>query len=129
MAETIMIVDDSESMRAMLAYTLENSGYTVVEAENGLEARSKLETSSVSMLIVDLYMPFLDGFELTRAVRSMNRYRQTPIIMLTTANLATTANEARAAGATCWIPKPFKPELLLGMIETLSIRHSAEIAG
>ena len=117
MEQTIMIVDDSSSVRKMVAFTLENAGYAVVEAENGQDALDKLNGSAVSMFIVDLNMPHVDGFELTRSVRSMNEYKFTPIVMLTTESQEAKKQEGKAAGATGWITKPFKPDQLIGVIQ------------
>ncbi len=117
MAQTIMVVDDSTSVRKMVAFTLENAGYTVIEAENGLDALEKLNGSPVNMFIVDLNMPHVDGFELTRSVRAMNEYRFTPIVMLTTESLEAKKREGKAAGATGWITKPFKPDQLIGVVK------------
>ncbi len=123
MGQTIMVVDDSTSVRKMLSFTLENAGYMVVEAENGLDALEKLGGTPVSLFIVDLNMPHVDGFELTRSVRSMNEYKFTPIIMLTTESLASKKNEGKTAGATGWITKPFKPEQLVGVVKKVMPRE------
>ncbi len=117
MGQTIMVVDDSTSVRKMVAFTLENAGYTVVEAENGLDALEKLNGSPVNMFIVDLNMPHVNGFELTRSVRAMDQYRFTPIVMLTTESLEEKKREGKAAGATGWITKPFKPDQLIGVVK------------
>ena len=117
MTQTIMVVDDSTSVRKMVAFTLENAGYTVVEAENGLNALEKLNGSPVNMFIVDLNMPHVNGFELTRSVRAMDEYRFTPIVMLTTESLDAKKKEGKAAGATGWITKPFKPDQLIGVVK------------
>ena len=117
MEQTIMVVDDSTSVRKMVAFTLENAGYSVVEAENGMDALEKLNGSRVNMFIVDLNMPHVNGFELTRSVRAMNEYKFTPIVMLTTESLDVKKQEGKAAGATGWITKPFKPDQLIGVVK------------
>ncbi|MFO8047482.1 MAG: response regulator [Desulfosudaceae bacterium] len=117
MEQTIMVVDDSTSVRKMVAFTLENAGYAVIEAENGMDALEKLSNAPVSMFIVDLNMPHVDGFELTRSVRAMDEYRFSPIVMLTTESLESKKKEGKAAGATGWITKPFKPDQLIGVIK------------
>ena len=117
MNQTIMVVDDSTSVRKMVAFTLENAGYAVVEAENGRDALEKLDGSKVHMFIVDLNMPHVNGFELTRSVRAMSEYKYTPIVMLTTESLDTKKQEGKAAGATGWITKPFKPDQLIGVVK------------
>ncbi|MDY6831688.1 MAG: response regulator [Thermodesulfobacteriota bacterium] len=117
MEQTIMIVDDSISVRKMVAFTLENAGYAVVEAENGRDALEKINGSPIHMFIVDLNMPHVDGLELTRSVRAMDRFRFTPIVMLTTESMEAKKQEGRAAGATGWITKPFKPDQLIDVVK------------
>ena len=112
-----MVVDDSTSVRKMISFTLENAGYTVVEAENGRDALEKLESQKVNMFIVDLNMPEVDGFELTRSIREIADHRFTPIIMLTTESQDAKKVEARIAGATGWITKPFKPDQLISVVQ------------
>ena len=117
MISTIMIVDDSVSVRKMVAFTLENAGYDVVEAENGQDALDKLEESQINMFILDLNMPDINGIELTRMLRSMDTYRFTPIIMLSTESQESKKHDARSAGATGWITKPFKPNQLINVVK------------
>ncbi len=117
MEQTIMVVDDSTSVRKMVAFTLENAGYAVVEAENGQDALEKLNGTQINMFIVDLNMPHVNGFELTRSVRAMSEYKFTPIVMLTTESLDVKKQEGKAAGATGWITKPFKPDQLIGVVQ------------
>ncbi len=115
MSKTIMTVDDSASVRQMVSFTLKNAGYDVLEAEDGEDALSKLEGSSVQMLITDLNMPRLDGIGLIKAVRSNPGYKFIPIVMLTTESQAEKKIEGKHAGATGWIVKPFKPEQLISV--------------
>jgi two-component system chemotaxis response regulator CheY len=117
MSKVIMTVDDSASVRQMVSFTLKQAGYEVVEAEDGQDALDKLDTSPVNMLITDLNMPKIDGIELIRKVREKPESRFMPIIMLTTESQDSKKKEGRAAGATGWIVKPFKPEQLLAVIK------------
>ena len=117
MKQTIMVVDDSTSLRMMMAFTLGNAGYSVIEAENGQDAQERLNGSQINMFIVDLNMPHVDGFELTRSVRAMSAYQFTPIVMLTTESLASKKTKGKAVGATGWITKPFKPDQLIGVVK------------
>jgi two-component system chemotaxis response regulator CheY len=119
MDSTIMIVDDSASVRQMVAFTLEDAGYTVVEAENGKAAIEKLNGPRINMFILDLNMPDMDGVELTNSLRSMDRYRSTPIIMLSTESHSSEKLRAKDAGANGWITKPFKPDQLVNVIKTV----------
>ncbi len=117
MAKTIMTVDDSTSVRQMVKFTLSGAGYDVVEAVDGRDALAKLQNTHVDMMITDLNMPNLDGIGLIRAVRSDTSHKFMPIIMLTTESQDTKKQDGKAAGATGWIVKPFKPEQLLGVLK------------
>jgi two-component system chemotaxis response regulator CheY len=112
-----MTVDDSASVRQMVSFTLKNAGYEVLEAVDGKDALTKLGSSSVHMLITDLNMPNMDGIELIRAVRSDGGNKFIPIIMLTTESQDAKKQEGKAAGATGWIVKPFKPEQLTAVVK------------
>jgi two-component system chemotaxis response regulator CheY len=116
MGKVIMTADDSASIRQMVSFTLKDAGYEVVEAVDGQEALDKLVAQPIHMLVTDLNMPKMDGIELIRKVRSESRYRFMPIIMLTTESQAAKKQEGKAAGATGWIVKPFKPEQLLAVV-------------
>jgi two-component system, chemotaxis family, chemotaxis protein CheY len=113
---TIMTVDDSASMRQMISFTLKGAGYEVVEAVDGRDAIEKMESYPVQMLITDINMPNLDGIELVRKVRMHAVYRFIPIILLTTESQDTKRREGKAAGATGWIVKPFKPDQLINVV-------------
>jgi two-component system, chemotaxis family, chemotaxis protein CheY len=117
MNKLIMTVDDSHSVRQMVNFTLKNAGYDILEAADGSEALSKLNGTRVHMIITDLNMPNLDGLGLIRSVRGRAEYRFIPIIMLTTESQAEKKQEGKAAGATGWIVKPFKPEQLLAVVK------------
>jgi two-component system chemotaxis response regulator CheY len=117
MSKRIMTVDDSASVRQMVTFTLKGAGYEVVEATDGKDALSKLQTNPVHMVITDLNMPNLDGIGLIKGVRANAAYKFIPIIMLTTESQDTKKQEGKSAGATGWIVKPFKPEQLITVIK------------
>jgi len=117
MAKTIMTVDDSASIRQMVAFTLKQNGCTVVEAVDGRDALNKLNAQKVDMLLTDLNMPNLDGIGLIKGVRSGTLNKFIPIVMLTTESQDTRKAEGKAAGATGWIVKPFKPEQLIAVVK------------
>jgi two-component system chemotaxis response regulator CheY len=116
MSRKIMTVDDSASVRKMISFTLKQHGYEVVEAVNGTEALRKLKEEKIDMLITDINMPELDGIDLVRKVRDNPSYKFIPIIILTTEAQAGKKEEAKAAGATGWIVKPFRPEQLAAVV-------------
>lgn len=117
MSKVIMTVDDSSSIRQMVSFTLKQAGYQVIEASDGQDAISKLDGAGVHMVITDLNMPKMDGIELIRRLRSWAAYKFIPIVMLTTESQAEKKQEGKAAGATGWIVKPFKPEQLLAVVK------------
>ncbi len=116
MSKVIMTVDDSSSMRQMVGFTLRNAGYEVIEAVDGKDALSKLG-SPIHMVLTDLNMPNMDGIELIRALRAHALFKFVPIVMLTTESQASKKQEGKAAGATGWIVKPFKPEQLVAVVK------------
>lgn len=116
MPKKIMTVDDSASVRQMVAMTLRNAGYDVVEASDGKDALSKL-SGPVDMIITDLNMPNMDGITLIRNVRAQSQYKFIPIVMLTTESQAEKKQDGKNAGATGWIVKPFKPDQLLAVVQ------------
>jgi two-component system, chemotaxis family, chemotaxis protein CheY len=116
MGKQILIVDDSESIREVVTFTLENASHIVTKAVDGQDALSKLNGEKYDLIITDLHMPNMDGIELIRNVRATEQYKFIPILFLTTESQAAKKQEARDAGATGWIVKPFVPEKLLAAI-------------
>lgn len=119
MAKCILVVDDSETVRQVLQMTLANSGFHVVEAEDGRDALNKLAYNTIDMMITDLNMPNMDGLELIKQVRQAGAHRFTPIVMLTTESSEEKKLAGREAGASGWIVKPFKPEQLLKVVKLI----------
>jgi len=119
MNKEIMTVDDSSSIRLMVSFTLRENGYNVTEACDGKDAIQKINTAQIDLIITDLNMPNMDGIELIKHVRSDNRNRYIPIIMLTTESQNEKKMEGKAAGATGWIVKPFKPEQLIMVVKKI----------
>jgi two-component system, chemotaxis family, chemotaxis protein CheY len=117
MAKVVMTADDSASVRQMVSFTLKQGGYEVLEAVDGKDALDKLSRNKVDMLITDLNMPNLDGIGLVRGVRGSALNKYVPIIMLTTESQDSRKQEGKAAGATGWIIKPFKPEQLMAVVK------------
>jgi len=117
MAKVIMTADDSASVRQMVSFTLKQGGYDVVEAVDGQDALTKLQSVRVDMLITDLNMPNLDGIGLIKGARALPACKFIPIVMLSTESQDTKKQEGKAAGATGWIVKPFKPEQLIAVVK------------
>jgi len=117
MPKTIMAVDDSASVRQMVSFTLSEAGYNVIEAFNGKDALSKLNGDNPNLILTDLNMPEMNGIDLIKNVRTNPRLKFVPIILLTTESHDDKKKEGKAAGATGWIVKPFKPDQLLAVIK------------
>jgi two-component system chemotaxis response regulator CheY len=116
MPKTALIVDDSTSLRQMVAFTMKEAGFDVVEGENGQEALDKSDGKNFDLVITDLNMPVMDGITLIRKLRERPNFKFTPILMLTTESQDTKKQEGKAAGATGWIVKPFNPEQMLQVV-------------
>jgi len=113
----ILAVDDSASMRQMVAFTLKGGGFDVIEASDGVEALELAKENGCDLVLTDVNMPNMDGIELTRELRGLPSYKFVPILMLTTESGMDKKAEGRAAGATGWIVKPFNPDQLLSTIK------------
>ena len=120
MGLNILAVDDSRTMRDMLALALGEAGYTVRLAEDGQDALDVLGDFTPDAIISDINMPRLDGFGFIEGVRRNEKYRAVPILVLTTESDAEKKNRARQAGATGWIVKPFDPTKLIDAIERVT---------
>ena len=114
---TILAVDDSASMRQMVAFTLKGAGFNVIEAVDGEDALSKVNTGKVDLVLTDVNMPRMDGITLIRELRQLPNFKFTPILMLTTESGVDKKSEGKSAGATGWIVKPFNPDQLLATIK------------
>jgi len=114
---SILAVDDSASMRQMVAFTLKGAGYDVIEAVDGVDALNKAKGKSVNMVLTDVNMPNMDGITLIKELRKLPSYKFTPMLMLTTESSMDKKTEGKAAGATGWLVKPFNPDQLLGTIK------------
>ena len=119
MAQTILIVDDSASMRQLLAYVLKGEGFDVIEGSDGEEALGKLTGQPIDLIISDVNMPKMDGISFVKRVKQQPRYQNVPVIMLTTESAEQKKYEGRDAGAKAWVVKPFTPDGLLGAVRKL----------
>ena len=112
----ILAVDDSASMRQMVAFTLKSAGFDVTDASDGVEALQIAKGQSFDVVITDVNMPNMDGITLCRELRALPSFKFTPILMLTTESSAEKKQAGRGAGATGWIVKPFNPDQLLATV-------------
>ncbi len=114
---TILAVDDSPSMRQMVAFTLKSAGFDVTEAEDGVDALDKAKSGAFNLVLADVNMPNMDGISLVRELRQLPDYRFTPLLILTTEAGQDKKMEGKQAGATGWLVKPFNPEQLVATVQ------------
>ena len=113
---SILAVDDSPSMRQMVSFTLKNAGFAVVEAVDGQDAWEKASVRDFNLVLTDQNMPRMDGLTLVRRLRESPKFKNTPILVLTTESSDQMKQAGRAAGATGWMVKPFDPAKLIEVI-------------
>jgi len=119
MAKTIMIVDDSASLRQVVGISLRSAGYDVLEGCDGVDALKKLTGQKVHLIISDVNMPNMDGITLVQEIKKLASYKFTPIVMLTTESADSKKAAGQAAGAKAWVLKPFNPPQLLNVVQKL----------
>jgi len=120
MSKTIMVVDDSSSIRQVISIALKGAGYEVIEACDGKDALSKLTGQKIHLIVSDVNMPNLDGIGLVKEVKQHPQYKFTPIMMLTTESGDAKKQEGKSAGAKGWLVKPFQPNALLSAVAKLA---------
>ena len=113
---SILAVDDSVSMRQLVSFTLQESGFDVVEAVDGQDALDKAKSTQVDLVLTDVNMPNMNGIALIRNLRELPSYRFTPMLLLTTESGADKKAQGKSAGATGWLVKPFDPDQLIATI-------------
>lgn len=116
MSKTVLVVDDSESIREVVKFTLENNGFEVLLGNDGTDALEFFDGRGIDLIITDLHMPKMDGIELIKNIRSNDKYAGIPILFLTTESQLSKKMEAKEAGATGWIVKPFVPQKLISAL-------------
>jgi two-component system chemotaxis response regulator CheY len=114
---SILAVDDSPSIRQMVAVTLKSAGYSVIEAADGTEGLAKAKEKTVNLVLTDQNMPLMDGITLVKNLRGLPMYATTPILILTTESSDDMKAKGRAAGATGWLVKPFDPVRLVEIVK------------
>ncbi|MCS0616210.1 response regulator [Massilia kyonggiensis] len=121
MAKTIMVVDDSISIRQVVGIALKQAGYDVIEGVDGKDALAKLTGQKVNLIISDVNMPNMDGISFVRELKTRPAYKFTPVLMLTTESQEDKKEQGKAAGARAWMVKPFKPEALVAAVQKLTL--------
>lgn len=116
MAKSALVVDDSDVMRRLVAFTLRDAGFEVTQAADGRKALDCLGSASFNLIITDLNMPVMDGVTFITEARKHSTHRYVPILMLTTESQESKRQQGKAAGATAWLVKPFDPEKLVAVV-------------
>lgn len=116
MKKNILVVDDSESIREIVSHTLKNNGFNVLSGNDGKDALKHFTGTNIHLVVTDLHMPVMNGIELIKEIRKMKKYEHIPILFLTTETQNKLKKEAKYAGATGWLIKPFDPEKLIKTI-------------
>ncbi|MEN9627182.1 MAG: hypothetical protein RJA10_408 [Pseudomonadota bacterium] len=120
MTKTVLIVDDSFSLRTVVKIALERAGYSVLEAADGQQGLATLEKAQkVHLIVSDVNMPNMNGIEMLKQVKQHARHKFVPVIMLTTEDQTEKKEQGRQAGAKAWICKPFDPPQLLDAVSKL----------
>ena len=119
MAKTIMVIDDSASLRQVVRMALEDAGYDVVEACDGKDALGKLGNTKFSLMVCDVNMPNMDGITFVQELKKLPNHKFTPVIMLTTETGDNKKQAGQAAGAKAWVIKPFQPAQMLQAVSKL----------
>ncbi|MGQ0710943.1 MAG: response regulator [Rhodoferax sp.] len=119
MGKTVLVVDDSASLRLVVKMALSGAGYQVLEAVDGRAALSMLDGRAVNMVVCDVNMPIMNGIEFVREAKKLPAYKFMPILMLTTESQEARKEEGRAAGARAWMVKPFSPTQLVSAVNKL----------
>ncbi len=119
MAKTILIVDDSASLRQVVSIALKGAGYDVIEGCDGVDGLSKLDGTKVHLIVSDVNMPNMDGLTMVKKIKEMPAYKFTPIIMLTTEASEDKKDIGKAAGVKAWMVKPFKPDQMIDAVSKL----------
>ena len=119
MAKTIMIVDDSITLRQVVGMALKGAGYDVIEGCDGQDALNKLTGQKIHLVISDVNMPNMDGITFVQNMKQIPAYKFTPVIMLTTEAEEEKKLQGQAAGAKAWVIKPFQPQQMLAAVGKL----------
>lgn len=118
-AKTVLLVDDSASLRRVISRSLQGAGYTVIEAHDGQDALGKLDGQEIHLVISDVSMPNMDGLTFAREMKKLPSYRTTPVVMLTADGRDSKKKEGQDAGAQAWIVKPFVPSQMINALAYL----------
>lgn len=117
MAKTVLVVDDSSSIRQSVSFVLEENGYAVKTADDGSRGLDALGQGNIDLVITDVNMPEMNGIDMVKQMKTMDEYRFTPVLILTTESQQSIIEEGKAAGASGWMVKPFTNEKLISTVK------------
>lgn len=120
MSATVLVVDDSASVRQQVGAALKQAGLKVIEALDGLDGKNKISAGGIDCVVCDVNMPNMNGVEMVEAVKSQPQFKSLPIVMLTTEGSKELIAKAKAAGASGWIVKPFNATMLVAAVKKLA---------
>lgn len=123
--ETILLVDDSKSIRQMVSSTLRMNGYQVLEAEDGERGLEIAVDHSIDLVISDVNMPILNGIEMTKRLRELPSHHETPVLLVTTESQPSIMRQGKHAGACGWIVKPIEPSQLTDVVSQVLAKYGA----
>jgi two-component system, chemotaxis family, chemotaxis protein CheY len=121
MSKTVLVIDDSTSLRGLVKMALTRAGYTVIEAADGNAGLAQLDRAGkVHLIVTDVNMPGMDGITFVQQIKQHPKHKFIPVMMLTTESEASKMQQAKAAGARAWLHKPFNPPELLDAVARLA---------
>ena len=115
----VIVVDDVQHIRELLSLILKSEGFDVIESVNGKDALRKLHGSGIDIVITDLNMPEMNGFEFVKKLRSSSDFHSTPVIMVTSENHVSIRRKAKQLGVNEWLMKPLIPSDLMNAVRRL----------
>jgi len=118
MAEKILVIEDNEQNRYLATFILEKNGYQVIAAQDGLEGISKAKEEKPDLILVDIRLPVMDGYEVTRQLRELPEFKDVPIIALTAYAMKGDEDKTLEAGCNGYIPKPIIPEEFIKVVNS-----------
>ena len=116
MSMRVLVVEDEEDLRDIARFTLEGAGFEVIEAVNGLEGVTKSEAERPDLVLMDIQMPQLDGYEATRRIKALPGMQRTPVVAVSSFAMKGDEEKAHAAGCDAYVTKPYSPKQLLALV-------------
>jgi len=128
MSKRILIVEDQEDLRGVLRDLLSGSGYAVIEAADGQDGVAKAKSEGPDLILMDIQMPVLDGYEATRQIKADPALAKTPIIAVSSFAMKGDEEKARASGCGHYVTKPYSPLQLLRTIRASSASKDRDLS-